>query len=361
MDLGVFSTAAEFYVGSIAAIILLIATNAGIIGVSRLTYSMGQYQQLPDQLRRISPRSRTPATAIALFGVLSCLVIIPGEAEFLGTMYAFGAMLSFTIGHASLVGLRWRLARSKMVEIPGDVRIAEEQEAGWYRAPFNMRMLGVEIPLFAVVGGLGTFSAWVAVMVLYPQALVAGWAWLLLGITTYVVYRRRKGLPLRKTRKIKLPPYAGVEPVSYAGVVVAFEEATYSETALATALKLASQKRGDLRVIVTVNVPQHLSLDAPLPEVEATAQAIIEAARQWAGRRQRIKGQVAKVRPGEAGHRIVREAMQLRADAIVMPMPHQRPPGKLLNRTLETVLGKRPCRVIIDSVAARPFTLSQAA
>ena len=49
MNLGVFQTAAEYYVGVLAATILLIASNAGIIGVSRLTYSMGQHQQLPDR------------------------------------------------------------------------------------------------------------------------------------------------------------------------------------------------------------------------------------------------------------------------------------------------------------------------
>ena len=61
MDLGVFQTAMQYYVGVLAATILLIASNAGIFGVSRLTYSMGQYQQLPERLRRISPRFRTPA------------------------------------------------------------------------------------------------------------------------------------------------------------------------------------------------------------------------------------------------------------------------------------------------------------
>jgi len=108
-------------------------------------------------------------------------------------------------------------------------------------------------------------------------------------------------------------------------------------------------------VVVTLTVPQHLDINAPLPEAEATAQSIIEAARQWAGRGQRIKGTVAKVRAGEAGSRIVREAIDGRADAIVMSMPAHRPAGKVLSKTLETVLGKRPCRVIIDSAPAYPF------
>jgi basic amino acid/polyamine antiporter, APA family len=354
MGLGAFTGFMEVYVAVIAAVILLIATNAGVIGVSRLTYSMGQYQQLPDRLRRISPRSRTPTTAIMIFGVLACIVMIPGEAEFLGTMYAFGAMLSFTVGHLALIGLRWRLARNRMREIPGDVRV-DEDENGWYRAPFNVKVAGMQLPLFAVLGGMGTLGAWIAVMVLYPRALIAGWAWLAIGIVTYVAYRRHKGLSLTDTTRVTLPPMAGVQPVEYAGVLVAFEEGTYSEEAMATALKLAAHKGGQLRVIVTITVPQHLAIDAPIPEAEQTAQAVIETARQWVGRGRRVRGSIAKVRPGEAGHRIVREAIAARSDAIVMPMPTRRPSGKVLSKTLEVVLGKRPCRVIIDSTPARPL------
>ena len=112
---------------------------------------------------------------------------------------------------------------------------------------------------------------------------------------------------------------------------------------------------------MTITVPQHLDINAPLPEAEATAQAIIEAARQWAGRGQRIKGRIAKVRAGEAGSRIVREALEGHADAVVMSMPFHRPTGKVLSETLETVLGKRPCRVIIDSAPAYPLPRPQTA
>jgi APA family basic amino acid/polyamine antiporter len=353
MELGVFQEAAQYYVGILAGTILLIASNAGIIGVSRLTYSMGQYQQLPDRLRRVSPRFRTPAAGIAVFGVIACLVMLPGQEEFLGTLYAFGAMLSFTIAHISLCMLRWRLARSKMLKLPGDVE--EEKREAWYHAPFNVRIRGVDVPVFAVVGGIGTFAAWIAVMALYTDALIVGSVWFVLGALTYFLYRRSKRLSLTECSLAPLPPVAGVEPVEYAAVVVAFEEGSYSETAMATALKLASHKKGDVRVLATVEVPQHLDLNASLPEAEATAQAIIEEARQWADRGQRVKGEVAKVRPGEAGHRIVRRAIESRADAIVMPMPRHRTGGRLLNRTLETVLGKRPSRVIIDSEPAQPF------
>src|SRR5919198_670108 len=50
LGLGAMQPAAEVYVGLLAATILFIATNAGIIGVSRLVYSMGLHRQVPYRL-----------------------------------------------------------------------------------------------------------------------------------------------------------------------------------------------------------------------------------------------------------------------------------------------------------------------
>ena len=137
-------------------------------------------------------------------------------------------------------------------------------------------------------------------------------------------------------------------------MLVAFEENTFSESAMATAIKLASHRRGDLRVIVTVEVPANLDIDAPLGDREVQAQSVIEAARQWVHRGQRVHGAIVRVRPGEAGHRIVREAQRARAQAIVMAMPHHGP-ARGLSKTMQIVLRKRPCRVLIDSAAAQPI------
>src|SRR4249919_3117911 len=85
-----------YYVAILAATILIIATNAGIIGVSRLTYSMGQHRQLPEGIRRVHPKFHTPYVAIVLYSVIAIFLMIPpGAVNFLGNLYAFGAMLSF--------------------------------------------------------------------------------------------------------------------------------------------------------------------------------------------------------------------------------------------------------------------------
>src|SRR4051812_21459239 len=207
MDLGFLQKASEYYVGVLAATILVIASNAGIFGVSRLTYSMGQHQQLPEGLRRISPRFRTPAVAIVVFGAIACVVMIPGKAEFLGTLYAFGAMLSFTIAHVSLIALRWRRAHSRMRKLPGDVRVESQED--WYEAPMNVQIGKTKVPVFAVLGGLGTAFAWFAVMGLYSATLIAGSIWMVLGVGGYVLYRRRLGLSLTGTAVIEMPPLVG--------------------------------------------------------------------------------------------------------------------------------------------------------
>src|ERR1700704_4469869 len=78
LNLGFLQHAAEVYVGLLAATILFIATNAGIIGVSRLTYSMGLHRQMPDRLRQLDPKDGTPWVGILVFGGVACIAMLPG-------------------------------------------------------------------------------------------------------------------------------------------------------------------------------------------------------------------------------------------------------------------------------------------
>ena len=67
---GTFLSAAKIYVGILAATILFIATNAGVIGASRITYSMASYRQLPEVFRRLHPRFKTPWLSLVVFAGL---------------------------------------------------------------------------------------------------------------------------------------------------------------------------------------------------------------------------------------------------------------------------------------------------
>jgi APA family basic amino acid/polyamine antiporter len=331
MELGVFQNAAELYVGLLAATILLVATNAGLIGLSRLSYSMGQYRQLPEAVRQLHPRFRTPYVAILLFGGIACLTMLPGQAEFLGTVYAFGAMLSFTMAHLAVIALR----------------VKEPERERPYRAPWNVKVGGHEIPLVSVLGALGTGISFIVVSVLNLETLVAGSVWLAIGMATYVNYRRRLGLNVWETHRIVVPKPAVEHEVEYESVLVAFEDGRYSPEAVSTAVRLAARRRRGVHVLVTITVPPNSPIDADMPEQEARASSIVDSARVRGGRR--VTGHWEKVRPGQAGRRVVEEAKDIRARAVVLPLPPRRTGSSLFGRTLETVLSERPCRVIIDS------------
>jgi basic amino acid/polyamine antiporter, APA family len=340
MDLGPLQHVGEIYVGLLAATILFLATNAGLIGVSRLVYSMGIHRQMPDALRRLHPKFGTPWIGIMLFGGFAIVAILPGKATFLGSLYSFGALLSFTIAHLSVARLR----------------ATQPDKARPYRGPGNVRIRGYDAPLFAIVGGTFTALAFVVICVLNPTVTIAGIGWLALGIVIYIPYRRRQGLDLTSTYKVAIPQPVVDHEAEYDSILVALNaDEGYDEQLMATATKLAARKRRGIHVLVTVAVPYALPVSGRMPELEAKADSVIEQARVQGGRR--VTGHWEKVRAGQAGRRIIEEAEDMRAAAIVMALPRRVAGASLFGKTLETVLAERPCRVVIESspedVAAR--------
>ncbi len=319
------------YVGVLAAVILIIATNAGLIGVSRLSYSMGQYRQLPEVVRQIHPTYRTPYIAIILFAILAIITLIPGQAKFLATMYSFGAMLSFTIAHAAVIQLRRKLP---------------DKERQWMPR-LNFNWFGTSIPFSAVLGGLGTFAAWLVVMALNPVTLAVGIGWLIVGGLIYYLYRRHHKLPLSETVKVLLPEPLGVEELEYRSVMIAFPaDEAFSEEMMATAVKLASKRRRGIHIVALLTVPSGRPLDEGMREEETLAQGKIERAKLVAGTR--VSGKVERVRPGQEGYALARQAKAINAAALVVGL-HFRGGAPLYGKTLETVLRERPCRVIVVS------------
>src|SRR3984957_3393480 len=184
---GTMLTVATDYVGILAAAILLIATNAGLIGISRLSWSLAEHRQLPDIFARLHSRYRTPWFTIIAFSILAVLLLLPGQTTLLGNLYAFGAMLSFTTAHIAIIALR--------VKQPDTERP--------YRIKGNLRWRGAYIPISALVGGLGTFAAWISVVVLHSEARLIGLPWMALGLGGYFYYRHQQGLDPRARHELE--------------------------------------------------------------------------------------------------------------------------------------------------------------
>lgn len=174
----------------LGAVILLISSNSGVMGASRLVYSMSQLQLVTPWFREVHPRFRTPARAILLFsgiGLLEAMLafLTPSAVDALANMYAFGATLGYTLVFVALVALRFKDPYSPRP----------------YRVPLNVpwrRRDGqrVDVPILGFVGLIGVLVTLVEVVLTHEIGRIAGPAWVVLCFLYYVVFRRKQGLPV---------------------------------------------------------------------------------------------------------------------------------------------------------------------
>ncbi|HEX5617253.1 MAG TPA: universal stress protein, partial [Solirubrobacteraceae bacterium] len=157
----------------------------------------------------------------------------------------------------------------------------------------------------------------------------------------------RHGLDLVSTVKVAIPQPVVDHEAEYDSVLVPILDGNYDESVMATASRLAARRRRGIHVLALVTVPNALPIDATMTDAESAADSVIEQGKIHGGRR--VSGHMEKIRAGQAGRRIVEEATDMRAAAIVMPLPRRIAGGSLFGKTLETVLTERPCRVIIES------------
>jgi APA family basic amino acid/polyamine antiporter len=337
--LGIHGTALSvlrYYVGLLAATILFIATNAGLIGISRLSWSLAEHRQLPGMFANLHPRYRTPWFTIIVFSVIAGILLIPGQTDFLGNLYSFGAMLSFTTAHAAVVALR----------------IKDPDRERPYRMPWNVRIRGREIPLTAVIGGLGTFAAWISVLVLHTEARTVGVGWMIFGMTGYVLYRRRQGLSLRDRYKVERRerPAFFVE-LDYRSAIVPIFGTDVDASALRTAAKLVGED-ALVEAVYILRVPNQLPIDAGLEEEERLGLSVLESAKVR-GRKAGLKVQTRLIRTRNPGASIVEEAERQGAEIIYLGTAHAPVSERALGPTATYLLAHRPCRVVIETAPAQ--------
>jgi basic amino acid/polyamine antiporter, APA family len=323
---------ARYYVGILAATILFIATNAGMIGISRLSWSLSEHRQLPRLFSQLHSRYRTPWFTLIFFSLLASTLIIYGNTEVLGNLYSFGAMLSFTTAHAAIVRLR----------------VSDPDRERPYRSPWGVRIKGHEIPMTAVIGGIGTFAAWVAVTTLHSEARVVGIPWMIVGMCGYFYYRKRQGLDPRKDYRIERAERpADFEELEYRTALVPIFGDDVSASALSSAAKLIG-KDGVVYAIFVLPVPSQLSLEAGLEDEEAQGRSVLESARIQA-RRAGIKIHTGLIRTRNPGAALVEEAERVGSDVIYWSTIHAPSGEQRIGPTAAYLLSKRPCRIIIET------------
>jgi APA family basic amino acid/polyamine antiporter len=333
------------WVSLLAVFILIIGTNAGLIGSSRLTYALAQHKQIPPFLGRVHASRMTPYIAIMFFGAVACALIAPGKTTLLADLYAFGAMVSFTVAHVSVIVLRYK----------------EPDTARPFRTPLNVRFRGGSLPILAVIGGLGTGAVWVAVVATHFWGRTIGLSWMAVGLIMYVIYRRAKGYSLTRgvARPAPLPP-AAVADIDYDQILVPVVGSRVTDEMMVLACQLATEKQSSIDALFVIEVPMNLPLDARLTKERERAQRALAAAATIAGQfGVEMRPHVITAR--QAGKAIVAEAKERKSEVIIVGSVRKRRIGeRLFGPTVTYVLEHSPCEVIHNLVPEGYPTLGSA-
>jgi APA family basic amino acid/polyamine antiporter len=344
----------KYTVAIVASAGLMAAAGSSMLGVSRVGYLMTRNRQIPSVVGRLHQRWGTPWVVITGAALAAAALVLPTNLELLVGIYAFGALLAFTIAHLAVIALRFR----------------EPDRARGYRIPLSVPFRGAKLPLPAVLGALLGGAGWLSLVIVHAGARYVGIGWLLVGLAVYYGYRRSQGtpLPLRVSMPQRSVRHEALEP-ELGSIMVPIFGTELDDDIVQTAARLAGPEHDDLdpegaviEAIWVFEVPLALPLDARLPDAQVKrAKQALARAKVVGEEYEGVVVQTAMVRARRAGQAIVAEAARRGVEAIVLAAeePSRVRGGALLGSAgpLDNYLGevtkyvikKAPVRVILTA------------
>jgi nucleotide-binding universal stress UspA family protein len=314
-------------------VILLVAVTTSISGFTRLAHSLGEHGQLPRAFGRLNRRTLVSPQAIVSAALISVALMIStsfvrDDVAFLASLFSFGVLAAFTAAQLAVIKLRF----------------TEPELPRPYRAPGNVRIRGVQVPLPAIVGSAATFAIWLVALGTHAGARYGGPAWLAVGAVVYVVVRRGRGEGLLE--HVPAPPVELPE-TQFGSILVPMKLGAIGEEMIATAVKLAEDRGAQVEALYVIRVPLDQPLEAELAEQEEAAAASLAEARIL-GADHGVDVAVETIRARSIGDAIVSQARERGSDLIVVgSAPRWRRQSRFFSPTVEFVLRKAPCEVLV--------------
>jgi basic amino acid/polyamine antiporter, APA family len=324
-------------IGLTGALVLLTAVTTSISGAGRIAYSMGQRQMLPHTFGTLNRRTLiSPAAIVSAALIASTLLVIghfiPTEAvRFLAGLFSFGVLLAFTAAQLAVIRMRF----------------TEPELERPFRAPFDVRIRGADVPAAALIGAPLTFAIWIASMATHDATRIAGPLWLLFGGAVYVATRVSRGESLVGRVVPAEPDLVPAPEGVYERILVPMKLGPIGEEVLATAIKLAEERGSTVSALHVIAVPLEKPLEADMIEAEERAEASLAEAKLLAAEHGvTVEGRVVRAR--SIGEAIVEEARKEGVDLIVMgSSPRWRRQSRFFSPTVDYVLRHAPCEVMV--------------
>ncbi|HTV58462.1 MAG TPA: amino acid permease [Verrucomicrobiae bacterium] len=192
------------FVVVVGTLILAGAVNTAIVGSNGVLNRVSEDGVLTDWFRHPHPRFGTThriINMVVLFQIVTIL-ISRGDVTFLGNLYAFGVIWSFSMKGIAVLVLRYTHPQNRE-----------------YRVPLNPVIFGVEIPIGLGLITLVLLSIAVINLFTKPSATIAGvtFSIFLFTVFEYSEYRTRKssGTPAHvELDQFNLAPEAELNPVN---------------------------------------------------------------------------------------------------------------------------------------------------
>lgn len=356
-----------YLIGAVAAGTLIAAADSAMLGLSRLAYSLSTNRQIPSGLGRLHPKRSTPFVLILLAAVMAAGLIIPESLDFLIGIYAFGAMLAFTIAHLSVVKMRY----------------SDPHRDRPYRSPLSVRVRGGELPVLAAIGAVVCTAGWLATIVVHQPARYVGLGWMLAGVLLYVIYRKADETSL--LRRVTVPAAVlraeQVPEREYGSILVPLFGTPLDEDIVQTAALLAAGEgpaddaaidRSTIEAVWIFEIPMSLPLDARLPEEQLTrARKALARAKVVGEEYSGVQVATATIRARRAGQAILEEARRRGVEAIVLGAEEPSrirggarfggrggPLENFVGEVTKYVVRKASCRVLVTAPSTRDYQRS---
>ena len=348
--------AGRYLVGTVAALMLIVAMNGQMLGLARLAYSLATNRQIPSAAGRLSMQHGTPYIAIAIATVIAFGLAIPHDLEFLAGVFAFGAMITFALAHLSVLVLRFR----------------EPDRPSAFRIPMSVKVRGGRVPLPAVFGLALAVAVWISVIVLHEGARVIGGIWMVAGVLMYVIYRRSQGRSLGRRFTIPAEALQEREEPEYGSILVPVFGEPLDDDIIGTAGRLATEHADEreggavLEALFVFEMPMSLPIDARVADERVErARRVLARAKEVGEEYEGVEVATAMVRGRTVGQAIVSEARRRGVEAIVLAAEEPtrvrggailggrgRSRDRFVGETTRYVVEKAPCKVIMTAPPA---------
>jgi APA family basic amino acid/polyamine antiporter len=255
------------WVGLLAAVLLFVAANAGLLGASRLAFNLGEFFQLPKFFYTLHPRFKSPYVALFFFGFCASLIVIisEGRLDFMADLYNFGAMIAFFSAHVALLKMRHK---EPNLDRP-------------FKIPLNITIRQKKYPITAIIGAIATLSVLIGIIMSKPDGRYLGMLWLTIGVLMYTFLRRKYSLDITGTVKLEKVQLRGFKEMEIKKILVLCTLDPNSE-ATQVGLMAAQATGAKMDLLYVIEVPFAFSLQSKLAFKEAKANASLDFAQALA-------------------------------------------------------------------------------